>query len=136
MALRVGNVELLPPAYRDQARAKLGVPTAREPETKPKAKRSKYGATRVNVDGILFDSKREARRYERLKLLLAAGEIKRFHRQPIFDLEGGVIYRADFLVVHNDDRVVYEDAKGVATKEYRMKRRMVRARYGVEIVEV
>jgi hypothetical protein len=132
MTLRFASLDVLPPNLRAQAQRQLGMPSAREPKTK----RSKYGAKRVNCDGILFDSKREARYYEGLKARVAAGEIKRFHRQVSFDLEGGVIYRCDFLVIHNDDRIEYVDAKGVRTKEFNMKRRMVRARHGVEIVLV
>jgi hypothetical protein len=132
-ALRVASIDLLPARYRDSAMRQLGM-RSREPET---AKRtSKYGAKRMTVDGIGFDSKRESRRYLTLKDMQANGEIKRFHRQVKFDLEGGVIYICDFQVFHLDDTVVYEDSKGVRTKEFNMKRRMVRARYGVEIVLV
>lgn len=126
--IRFASVEMLPEKWRTQARRQLG-----HVEKRDAPKRSKYGAKRITVDGILFDSKREARRYALLKHMQSAGEIKRFHRQVIFDLEGGVIYRCDFLVVHNDDRLEYVDAKGIKTKEFRIKQRMVKGRYGVEI---
>lgn len=129
--IRFASVEMLPEKWRTQARRQLG-----HVEKRDAPKRSKYGAKRITVDGILFDSKREARRYALLKHMQSAGEIKRFHRQVIFDLEGGIRYVCDFMVVHNDDSIVYEDPKGFRTKEFRMKQRMVRARYGVEIVLV
>jgi hypothetical protein len=132
---RYPSVEALPAHWQEQARRQLGM-RAREAETAKPQRKSKYGAKRVTVDGIAFDSKRESRRYELLKAMQAAGEIKRFHRQVTFDLEGGVIYICDFQVFHLDDSVVYEDSKGVRTKEFNMKRRMVRARYGVEIILV
>lgn len=134
MALRLASIDLLPPAHRESARRQLGIASPREPATAtPKKRRSKYGAESVVVDGIRFDSKRESKRYLLLKDRMARGEITRFHRQVRFDLEGGVLYICDFLVFHNDGSVVYEDSKGVRTKEFNMKRRMVRARYGVEI---
>ena len=131
--LRYASVDQLPPQWRDAAAKQLGHAARREHHGK---KRSKYGAQRVLVDGIWFDSKREARHYALLKHMQLAGEIKRFHRQVIFDLEGGVIYKCDFQVVLNDDSIEYRDAKGVKTKEFAIKRRMVRGRYGVEIILV
>jgi hypothetical protein len=128
--IRYASVDHLPERWRESARRQLGEPK------RPDRKRSKYGAERINVDGIVFDSKREARHYALLKHMQTAGEIKRFHRQVQFDLEGGVRYICDFMVVHNDDRIEYRDAKGVKTKEFSIKRRMVRGRYGVEIVLV
>lgn len=133
-ALRFANLDAMPPhmramVERQQARPSMAAPR----ETK---RRSKFGARPTHVDGIRFDSKREARYYAQLKLRQAAGEVVRFHRQVPLDLEGGVVYRCDFLVFYADGRVQYEDAKGVETKEFRMKRRMVRARYALEIIIV
>lgn len=132
-SLRYQSLDALPVRWQEAARRQLGTSAPRESESKRK---SKYGSKRITVDGILFDSKREARRYELLKQMHKAGEIQGFHRQVQFDLEGGVIYRCDFLIHHLDGSYVFEDVKGVRTKEFNMKRRMVRARYGVEIVLV
>jgi hypothetical protein len=118
---------------REQALRQLGIAGG----TKEKEKRrSKYGAKRILYDGLYFDSKREARRYAYHKLRMGAGEIKCFHRQVIFDLPGNVKYICDFLVRTNDDEWIYEDSKGVRTKEFRIKQRQVKAIYGVEIVLV
>jgi hypothetical protein len=116
-------------AYDRQYGAAAAQPTPREKPARP----SKYGAKATVSGGIRFDSKREARTFERLVLLKQAGEVRSFHRQVIFDLPGGVIYRLDFLVFFTDGRVGYWDAKGVQTKEFRIKRRLVRAECGVEI---
>jgi hypothetical protein len=97
--------------------------------------RSKYRNRRVKVDGITFDSVAEANYYGQLKLRVAAGDIKRFHRQVIFDL-AGVTYRCDFQVIHNDGTVEYIDVKGAMTKAYIRSKKQVLAMYGVEIREV
>lgn len=54
------------------------------PPTKPK--KSKYGAVKTEVDGIKFDSKREASRYQELRLLEQAGEITNLLLQVPFEL--------------------------------------------------
>ena len=49
--------------------------------------RNKYGARKTVIDGITFDSKREAIRYQELKLLERAGEIKDLELQPKYILQ-------------------------------------------------
>lgn len=133
-SFRLPNVDMLPEQHRARAREQLGLASARE--AKGKAQRSKYGAVKVKVDGILFDSKKESRYYEQLKLRQSAGDILRFHRQVPIDLEGGVVYKLDFLVVYPDGRLEYVDVKGLKTKEFRIKQRQVKARHGIELVLV
>jgi hypothetical protein len=108
------------------------------------AKRSKYGAIKQTVDGVQFDSKREAKRYCELKLLERAAAINGLELQPEFPLEviapnGEVIqvaiYRADFRYRERGGLVV-EDSKGFRTPAYRLKKRMVEAQYAIEIREV
>lgn len=100
--------------------------------TKTKAGPSKYGNKRVKVDFICFDSQGEANLYSALKLWQHAGLILYFIRQPIFDLPGGVTYRADFLVATvAGNRVL--DFKGMETKEFKIKKRQVEALYPVKI---
>lgn len=80
-----------------------------------KPKRSKYRNERTRIDGIKFDSKKEANRYAELKLLEQAGEILFLTLQPKFPISGGdkpVSYVADFLY-HERDCVVVEDVKGI-----------------------
>jgi len=106
--------------------------------------RNKYHAVRTEVDGIGFASKREAQRYVELKLLEKAGEITCLELQPVFPLlaayrGGGVAvgkYLADFRYIRKDGEVIVEDVKGVKTPVYNLKKKIVRANYGVQIVEV
>jgi hypothetical protein len=92
------------------------------------------------VDGIVFDSEREANRYKQLSFLLKAGVIGLLERQVAFELnEGGthsLKYVADFVYVRQDtgERIV-EDCKGFRTKEYRKKKRLMRQVYNIKIFE-
>ena len=110
-------------------------------------RRSKYGAKRTTVDGIVFHSAKEAARYRELKLLEAAREIHSLRLQPSFPLDviGGFVkdvrvqigvYRADFdyFDVKADTRIV-EDVKGFKTPLYRWKKKHVEAQYGIVIRE-
>lgn len=100
----------------------------------------KYKAQRTEVDGVVFASKAEARRYGELKLLYDQGEIQRLTLQPRFPLEvNGVkigTYVADFAYVHPEAGYIVEDVKGVKTPVYKVKRKLVRALHGIEIYEV
>lgn len=105
----------------------------------------KYRAQAVSVDGIRFQSKREARRWQQLQLQQSMGLIRRLSRQvplPIWtvNLETGEIvtvarYFADFRY-ERDGRVVWEDAKGMKTETYLLKKKLVEALHGIEIEEV
>lgn len=99
---------------------------------------NKYGNKRTEVDGITFHSKREAARYQDLKLLERAGAIKDLRIQVpyLFELNDVRIcrYFADFVYKENGREVV-EDSKGKRTKDYMIKRKMMKAFYGVEIRE-
>lgn len=105
----------------------------RKPEPVPK--RTKYNAVLTEVEGIKFQSKKEARYYMDLKARVHMGEVKYFLRQVPFDLIGGIKYRVDFMEVLADGRIVYVDVKGYRTETYRMKRRMVEASYPIKICE-
>jgi hypothetical protein len=118
-------------------------------------RRSKYGAIKTEVDGIVFASKAEARRYAELRLLEKAGEIRNLKLQPSFPIEvirrwnGEVVqagvYIADFqyddvIATHRGGyeawKTVIEDVKGMKTPVYRLKKKLVEAQYGIEITEV
>ena len=124
-----------------------------------KPKKSKYGAEKTVIDGITFDSRKEARRFAELKLLEKAGEIVELRRQVKFVLipaqrepdqigkRGGVIkgklierevsYLADFVYFDNNlNDYVVEDAKGIRTKEYIIKRKLMLYKYNIRIREV
>jgi len=105
----------------------------------------KYNNTKTIVDGIKFDSKREASRYSELKLLERAGEITDLILQPKFELipkyeiNGRKVrkieYIADFQYVENGKTII-EDAKGFKTKEYLIKKKLFEFKYGIEIAEI
>lgn len=129
--------------------------------------RTKYKAKKTEVDGITFDSMKEAKRYQELKILEAAGQIKDLRLQVPYELipairepdtigkrggkikgkliERAVIYRADFVYLEKLDipfsdqekwEEVVEDVKGMRTKEYILKRKLMLYRYGIRIREV
>ena len=97
---------------------------------KPAPKPSKYNNKRIHVDGVLFDSKKEADYYGDLKLQLKAGAIKGFCRQPEFILTAGfgnrkpVTYKADFIVFNLDGTADVIDVKGVETEVFKIKKKL------------
>lgn len=106
--------------------------------------RSKYRARKTTVDGITFDSRKEANRYLVLKGMEEDGVIENLHRQvryelvPAFDVDGRhyrpVYYVADFVYVE-DGKEVVEDVKGVRTDVYKLKSKLFARRYGMSIKE-
>ena len=100
--------------------------------------RNKYRAIKTIVDDITFDSKKEAKRYSQLKLMLRAGAISDLKLQPRFDLiVNGVkcgFYKADFDYIENGKRVI-EDVKGMKTPVYNLKKKLVKAIHGIDIFE-
>jgi len=105
-----------------------------EHQQRPKPKKAKFKNIRCQShDGKNFASQLERDYYEQLHLRWKAGDVLWFVRQPQFDLEGGVIYRADFLVVRPGGMVEVIDTKGFETQEFRIKRRQMAARYGIEV---
>lgn len=105
---------------------------------------SKYRAKPTVVDGIRFDSMKEARRYGELKLLERAGEISELELQPRFPLtvhfwddhERIGEYRGDFRYYDRNGEEIVEDVKGFKTPLYRWKKKHVEAQYGIQIREV
>ncbi|MDR7856328.1 DUF1064 domain-containing protein [Tissierella sp.] len=105
---------------------------------KPK-KKSKYRNVKTTVDGITFDSKREAEYYCQLKILKQAGEIKDFGLQPRYELQPtfrkngtthrSITYVADFVVVNNDGTTEVIDVKGVETKDFKIKKKLFEYKY-------
>lgn len=104
------------------------------------AKPSKYRNKRATVDGIKFASRREAKRYGELQLLVKAGEVRDLRLQVPFDLIVRDIkvcrYVADFVYTDAMGRTVVEDVKGVKTPVYKLKRRLMFACLGIGILEV
>jgi hypothetical protein len=101
----------------------------------------KYRNKPCEIDGIRFDSQAEGRRYEQLKLLERAGEIREITLQPKFPIvvNGRKIgrYTADFAYFDRlTGKRVYEDVKGVKTQVYKLRKKLVEALHDVTITEV
>lgn len=118
---------------------------------------SKYRAEKIDILGMQFDSKREAKRYFELRLLEQAGEISNLQRQVKYDLipqqvehtqqnterkakyrviERACVYIADFVYVDKQGNTIVEDAKGVRTEVYKLKKKLMLYFYGIKIQEV
>lgn len=109
--------------------------------------KNKYHSKKAVVNGIVFDSKKEARRYIELKMLERQGEISDLNRQVKFNLiptqkqgkktvERACDYYADFVYRRRDGCVIVEDTKGVKTPEYIIKRKLMLWVHGIRIQEV
>ena len=110
---------------------------------------TKFNSHRVTISGQTFDSRKEYTRYCELLLLARGGYISDLKLQVKYVLipaqkdEGGKIlerecsYIADFVYFDKKtQRTVVEDAKGVKTKDYIIKRKLMLERYGIRIREV
>ena len=106
----------------------------------------KYHSRKTVVDGITFDSRKEASRWQELKFLERAGAISDLKRQVRFELipsqrvdkkvtERACNYNADFTYIENEELIV-EDAKGYRTPEYIIKRKLMLYTHGIRIREV
>lgn len=129
------NVSLanLGPAAQAQVVAQIGA--------QEKQRASKYGNHACVVDGLRFDSKKEANRYVELHNEEKHRRIEGLRCQPAFRIEvrGQLIcdYVADFEYMRAGVRVV-EDVKSVATRTgiYKIKKKLLKAVHGIDVVEV
>lgn len=84
---------------------------------------NKFGAVATFVDGVRFDSKIEARRWEDLRIMECAGEISNLRRQVRFALDVGMTtighYVADFVYHRKDGQRIIEDVKGHQTEIFK-----------------
>lgn len=149
----------LPPNLRAQAERQIRAQEQTgqkkpEPPPVPAGNRRKFGnipAERAPAAGgrIHFDSQKEARRYDELIMRLRAGQIHDLRLQTEFtlqeaytDIDGhrirAIRYRADFTYRERDGRLIVEDVKSRATrtKEYMIKRKLMKERMGIDITEV
>ena len=95
---------------------------------------SKYHSQKTTIDNITFDSKKEANRYQELKLLQIQNLIKDLVLQPEYPLvvnnKKVCTYRADFCYYDNElNKIVVEDVKGLKTPVYRLKKKLLLALY-------
>ena len=109
---------------------------------------NKYRNKKTEINGIRFDSKHEALRYVELNYLLRTGQISDLELQKPFELipaqkdangktvERAVNYVADFVYFDHDGNLVVEDAKGMKTDAYKLKKKMMLYFKGIRIQEV
>jgi hypothetical protein len=121
---------------------------------------AKYNNKKITVNGIVFDSHKEARRYGELRLLERSGAITNLARQVEYELipvqkqtieytdkkgktrhktvvlERAVKYIADFVYYDKSGQMVVEDSKGVRTKDYIIKRKLMLYMFGIKVSEV
>ena len=109
---------------------------------------SKYNAKKVEIDGIVFDSRAEGRFYEHLLDLMHEGVVESFEMQKPYTLldkfphpKTGKTIRAikyvpDFEVIYTDGRVEVVDVKGMQTDVFRMKCKLFMFRYQIPLVLV
>lgn len=121
----------------------------------------KYGNKKTERDGVFFDSRKEARRYSELKMLLKNGSITDLELQKSFELipaqyetvprynakgkrlkdgkrciEKSCVYKADFVYKDENGEMVVEDTKGMRTKDYIIKRKLMLYIHGIRIKEI
>lgn len=123
-SLRYASVGDMPESMKRLLGEKAAIAAAKRPELE---RRTKYGNLPTVVDGIRFDSKKEAAYYGQLKLRKEAGEVLYWLRQVPIHLPGGTRYVIDFLVFFVDRARApeYVDVKGRETAMFRVKRREV-----------
>lgn len=123
---------------------------ARQQVDKPKQKRSKFNNTRIELDGMTFDSVKEHRRYIELKARMQRGEIQDLKCQIKFELapkvkitgekkaKPALRYFADFTYLENGVLVV-EDVKSAITRKlasYRNKKHLMKTVHNIDLKEV
>lgn len=101
-------------------------------------RRAKYGNIKTEFDGVLYDSKREAKRAGELALLQRAGQISDLKRQERFALvvndQPICTYVCDFSYRDHTGQRVIEDSKGFQTPEFKLKAKLMKAVHGVEVL--
>lgn len=112
------------------------IQTGRYPARMMQPKESKYHNKRTVLDGKMRDSIHETNRYAELRIMEKAKEVTRFFEQVPFLLPGNIEYIADFVILWPDGHYTVEDAKGMQTDVYKMKKKLMLATYGIEIQEV
>lgn len=145
------DINLLPPEYQKQALKKLSeqqAPAKAIVEMPAAKAEPKYHNIPTEVKNIKFQSKHEGERFGELMLEFMAGTITDLRLQVNFTLLEGyttlenvrirpIVYKADFTH-YRGGKYVVEDAKSrpTKTKVYMMKKKMLRDKYGIDIVEV
>ncbi|MDR2251827.1 MAG: DUF1064 domain-containing protein [Endomicrobium sp.] len=106
-------------------------------------RKNKYGAKKTGIDGLIFASKKEARRYEELKIMLKAKKIEDLQLQKSFELQESfedkrskktirpITYICDFFYYDKEKELyIVEDVKGMLTPSYKLKKKLFLKKYG------
>ena len=147
--MELADIARFSPAAQRQILEKLGQTAGKS--DKPRKYHNRKCTVTLPESGkqVTFDSEREARRFGELRMLLRCGQIQDLRLQVNCTLQEGyttadgervrpIVYRADFTYRERTGdgwRPVVEDVKGVRTKEYNLKRKMMLAKFGVNIRE-
>lgn len=159
--MRIDSLSDLPQKYQEQALIQCAAQEGKRLVKSQEMRRSKFGNKKTQLAHLHFDSKKEARRFQELYAMLQAGEIIDLRLQQDFTLQEAftdpdgrrvcaIRYRADFTYMerhHHDQRTggsydewepVVEDVKNrpTRTKEYILKKKLMKDKLGIEIREV
>lgn len=136
----------IPFTVNDIKNSKVGAINAHLFNDVKKKKRAKYNNEKVEFEGIVFDSRKEYKRYRELLLLVKAGQIGMLQRQVSFLLisktenERECKYLADFVYIDSGTgNKIVEDVKSDATRKlstYIIKRKLMFSVHGITIKEV
>ena len=115
-------------------------PVVEKNHHKHAAGRNKFNAQKTLHNGILYDSKKEAEYAAKFEMLKKAGgkdKVAKIERQIPFSFDHNGVhickYILDFKLTMADDRVRYLDIKGFETREFSIKRKLLKAFYGIEL---
>lgn len=124
-------------------------------------RKQKYNASKTTIDGIIFDSRKEAKRYLFLKDLERSGDISNLHRQVTYELlpavteqviirlktklksairtlQRPITYRADFVYCR-DGKVITEDVKAspkMIPADFKIKEKLFFYKYKYRITKI
>ena len=144
MGISKSMIDAFPPHIQKQIKSQLAKKTRMEElaDEKNIEKKSKYSSAKTDIDGIKFDSKKEAEFYAELKLREKAGEISHLRLQPRYLLQEAfkhedkqyreMEYVADFEYIENGEKVVV-DVKGFKTAVYMLKKKLFLYKYGDKV---
>lgn len=98
---------------------------------------------RRTMDGILFASQKEMKRYAELKMLVRAGEITELSTQPKFEIDANgehfCTYTADFSYIEKDGTHVVEEVKSTGTAKdaaYKLRKKAAEIAFGIKVREI
>lgn len=144
MGISKSMIDKFPPHIQKQIRGQFASKTRMEEiaDEENVEKKSKYSSAKTDIDGIRFDSKKEAEFYAELKLREKAGEITHLRLQPRYLLQKAfrhegkqyreIEYIADFEYIDNGKTVVV-DVKGFRTAVYMLKKKLFLYKYGSKV---